>query len=244
LWLSKRGKLEVNPFDLVEEPPHSRPLPRAPRAADLKKLFAVLEAGATLGKWNHIRDLALFGLLYDTGIRAGEATHLEMTDLNTQLCVATIRGTKTGEDRVVVFEAQTAGELRNWLKAREGVLASQSTVRLSAHAEALSLTSPFVFISSHHHAPLTVSGLRTNLRRWCQRANIPAIKPHALRHAYAIHTLRNGGDLLDVQRQLGHHNLATTQRYTLVTAAGRKQRHAQHSPRKNLANTAAGEDEA
>jgi site-specific recombinase XerD len=72
-WLYKRGKIEENPISLVEEPPRGKKLPRAPRAADIEKLFEALEAAAVLGKWNHIRDLAIFGLMYETGIRVNEA---------------------------------------------------------------------------------------------------------------------------------------------------------------------------
>jgi site-specific recombinase XerD len=219
-------------MDLVEEPPQSRALPRAPSAASLQRLFEILNIGAQLGRWNHIRDLALFGLLYDAGIRVGEAVSLEIDDLNLHYGTATIRGTKTGTDRVIVYDEETANDLRRWLKVR-------GTMDLPPGLRA-------VFVSRHWQrvGPLTPSGVRLALRRWCTRAGIPAINPHALRHAYAVHTLRNGGDLLDVQRQLGHRNLSTTQRYTQIVDAGRRLRHAQHSPRANLDRTAAEEKES
>jgi site-specific recombinase XerD len=233
-WLHRRKKIEENPIGLVEEPPKGKKLPRAPQAADLVKFFQVLEAAAHLGKWNHVRDLALFGLMYDTGLRISEVVNLEVADLSIRFRAAIARGTKTNEDRAVLFYDQTAADLQRWLAVREGLDPPANLQN--------------VFISRHrryeHVGPLTDSGVRLAMRRWCQRAGIPITHPHALRHAYAIHTLRTGGDLLDLQRQLGHRNLSTTQRYTMVPEAGRCKRQAEHSPRANLAQIAADEEDS
>jgi site-specific recombinase XerD len=53
------------------------------------------------------------------------------------------------------------------------------------------------------------------VRRAMQRAGLAAkaISPHALRHTYAIRALRAGGNVIAVQKLLGHASVATTQRY-------------------------------
>jgi site-specific recombinase XerD/SAM-dependent methyltransferase len=57
------------------------------------------------------------------------------------------------------------------------------------------------------------------------------IHPHAMRHACAVHMLRNGARIRDVQLMLGHRSLTSTQTYTMLTADDLKNLHTQYHPR-------------
>jgi len=53
------------------------------------------------------------------------------------------------------------------------------------------------------------------VRKRADAAGIAAkrISPHALRHTYAVRSLRQGGNVVAISRLLGHTSIATTQRY-------------------------------
>ena len=46
-----------------------------------------------------------------------------------------------------------------------------------------------------------------------ERAGVPRINFHALRHTYAFHYVRNGGNIRWLQENLGHQFIETTEQY-------------------------------
>jgi site-specific recombinase XerD len=62
--------------------------------------------------------------------------------------------------------------------------------------------------------PLSAHGVEVLVTKYAERAGLPDLWPHALRHSFAKHLLDAGEDLVTVQSLLGHTNLNTTARYT------------------------------
>lgn len=222
-WLHKRGKLASNPIELAERPPAPKLLPRAPRLQELEKLFDYLENVADKGRghWLDVRALALWSLALDTGLRVGELAALTVKDIFVEKGhrTALVKGGKTHQDRVVVFHKTTARDVKRWLKVRSALPM---------------LDALFVSHTRGKWDALTTWGMRQDLAEHCQRAGIAHLTPHQFRSGYAVYSIRNGADLLDVQRQLGHSNIATTSRYLRVDDTGRAERHDVSSPRGKL----------
>jgi site-specific recombinase XerD len=225
-WLVKRGRIESNPFDQAETPPRPKLLPRAPRRNELQTLFTYLEEKADKGRghWLDVRSLALWSLALDTGLRVGELAALTTADVVAEKGhrVAFIRGGKTHRDRTVVFSKPTGKDIKRWLKTRKGLDLPDD------------LTALFVSHPRGRWRRLTDWGMRQNLKNLCELAGIGHLSPHQFRSAYAVFSIRNRADLLDVQRQMGHTNISTTNRYLIVADEGREKRHKASSPRGKL----------
>src|SRR5690606_30114079 len=76
------------------------------------------------------------------------------------------------------------------------------------------------FFLNHRGSRLTRQGFWLILKSYAQQANISGITPHTLRHTFAAHQLRDGADLGEVQRILGHVNISTTQVYQRLVNNG------------------------
>ncbi len=220
-WLHKRQLIEQNPIELVDCPPKQKPLPRAPHSDDINRFFDVL-AGKIDVRWQYCRDLALFSLAIDTGTRIGELAALEVQDVEMEFREVFIKATKTHNERNIVFGPKTADELQQWLDCR-------TTLNVPSDVSALFVSKP-----RGRWQSLTHWGMRRTLDKWCKWAKIKKFNFHALRHAFAIYSLRNHADLIDVQHQLGHAKLSSTAIYTYVVNLGRQERHNKTSPRTSL----------
>jgi integrase/recombinase XerC len=180
----------------VRSPKLPRGLPRPLSEEDAAR--AIDEAGEGEEPWIAARNAAIVTLLYGTGLRISEALSLRRGDapLGDTL---TIVGKGNKERAVPVLAA-----------VREAV---DAYVRLCPFSPA---RGGALFLSRRGRAmsPREAQALMQNLRG--RLGLSPRATPHALRHSFATHLLRNGGDLRAVQELLGHASLSTTQRYTEV----------------------------
>lgn len=77
---------------------------------------------------------------------------------------------------------------------------------------------------------VTKDATRQILRRRAEHRGLPAPGLHSLRRAFALTCLRNGVDLISLQRLLSHPDLSVLRRYLAQTEADLQEAHRQGGP--------------
>lgn len=224
-WACGCGFIRDNPFRYIDTPVAPRPLPKAPPQVAAARLIATVcrAADENERRWQNVRDLALLSLALDTGARVGELATILIGDLDLVNQEIVIYGQKNHKGRTLEFGDDAAADLMRWLEKRAELQPPRRLYHL--------------FISNYRgqgFRHLTPSGMRQRLSVWLERAAVDHFTFHSLRHAYAVYSLRNRADLLDIKEQMGHSSIRTTAIYTEVVDEGRKERHRRTSPRGNL----------
>lgn len=192
-YLRGRGDIESNPARGVRAP--KKPA-RLPRALTPDETAHFLDAPKS-DSWAALRDAAMFELLYSAGLRVGELTALDLSDMDYAAGAAHVRSGKGGRGRIAPFGTAARDALQNWLPARE------KTARCEA-----------VFVN-RRGARLSVRAVQYRAAaRTAGRGCASRVSPHVLRHSCASHFLQSSGDLRATQDLLGHADIASTQIYT------------------------------
>jgi site-specific recombinase XerD len=154
--------------------------------------------------------------LFFTGCRFHEWARLTtgrlVRDRSGVLSVARLR-VKGGYFRDLPLTKELSDSLQEWFAFLESV----KGVRLRSGGVEFA-GSPLVF-PGRNGAPITNQAFNARIKLACERARVPVISAHPLRHTAATLLLsERGADLRDVQTLLGHKSLATTARYTHVNS--------------------------
>jgi integrase/recombinase XerC len=183
----------------VRSPKLPRTLPRPISEADAAR--AIEDAGENEVPWIAARDTALITLLYGTGLRISEALSLRRGDVPLPDSL-NVLGKGNKERSVPVLDI-----------VRQAVSAYAAIVPFTG-------TKSDPLFLSRGGGPMSPRDAQRLMQRLRGRLGLaPSATPHALRHSFATHLLKNGGDLRSVQELLGHASLSTTQKYTEVEGA-------------------------
>jgi site-specific recombinase XerD len=193
--------------NLIPKPRHEYKLPRVATAEEYAKLSAAIPRASTA---NAIRSRALFGLLWDSGVRVGEIVSLNLEDLDLDRMCAVVRTEKSRTShpyREIFWTPESNEHLRKWLEKRKRLPV------LAEHRDAL-----FTRIAGcHPHERLSTSSVAQMLRSLCVKAGVGYLHPHSFRHHLGHEIINQGGSASDVMNILGHSNLSATAIYTMMT---------------------------
>jgi site-specific recombinase XerD len=182
-YAHEAGYTQSNPARLVRRALCGTPPIRALSDDEQGRLLLALAQGKGPAAE---RDRMLFVLMLGSGIRVGSALALEASDVDLERGELQLRTTKGNVPTSVPLSRAICDHLRGYMAGRANGL---------------------LFPVSSRHA-------QRRLEQWCRRAGIEhRVRPHDLRHSFAIRIYRKTRDLLLVQQALRHRSIASTTVY-------------------------------
>lgn len=180
-------------FAHIKQPRKSKYLPIVLSQEEAQRITSVLA---------NPKHRCVISLLYGTGVRVSELTHIRMRDIDLDRMILRVFQGKCKKDRQTIIP-----------RALESVLRSQQRVKKQ---------DDFLFTNGRGDR-LTEASIQKIVAHAAVEAGIKkTVSPHTLRHSFATHLLENGTDIRYIQELLGHAKLQTTQIYTHVADSNLK----------------------
>lgn len=183
---------------------------------EIQAVFRTIE----VDRRNGGRDLALIGLMFNTGARVSEIVGLQTSDLCLTAPGSVLLRGKGEKERTCPIWPETANLLQDLIDQR-GSPPTQSVP---------------LFLNDRG-TRLTRFGARLILKKYVEKAahQQPSLKqkrlhPHSARHSTAIHLLRSGVDVSTIAHWLGHGHINTANKYLSIGLDAKREALAKAGP--------------
>ncbi|MBO9553748.1 tyrosine recombinase XerC [Cellulomonas sp.] len=202
-WAVHTGLVEQDPSLRLATARVSQLLPTVLQLGPVARMIDAARDRAQDDEPTHLRDWAELELLYATGVRVGELCGADVDDVDLDERLIRVVG-KGDKQRVVPFGKPARVAVSAWLQRGRPLLARPD--------------SPPALLLGRRGGRVDQRQVRAMVHDAAALAGVEDVAPHGMRHTAATHLLDGGSDLRSVQELLGHASLATTQRYTHVSA--------------------------
>ncbi|MDK2014728.1 MULTISPECIES: tyrosine-type recombinase/integrase [Deinococcus] len=193
-WALQHDLLDRDPTLHLEHPRLPPPHPRGLRREDIERIFAVIPP-------EQARDALLFRLVFETGLRIGEALgiHVEDLDLTRGDEHLTVLGKGSRKRTVLLDDPRLVSALRRYLRT-------------------LGYTHGPLFQATKNGrgGPLRYQSVQERWQGYARRAGVTCTL-HQLRHSHATELVNGGVSLATIRKRLGHQHIQTTLRYAEVS---------------------------
>lgn len=150
------------------------------------------------------RDIAIFELLYNCGLRVSELVSLTVPDI-----ILTSRNGSQNFSYIIIRQGKGA-------KYRECPLNAQARSAVEAYLQIHPSTSDRVFLGQR--GPLGREAIDKIIKKYCADARIDSISSHVIRHTFCTRLIQEGIPLPTVSRLAGHSSVETTTRFYVRTS--------------------------
>lgn len=189
-WAYRHDLIKSDPMGKITRVKREPPKPRGTDPGQVERLLQSIPRAQT-------RDRLLFRLVYETGMRIGEALglYVEDLDLTADDEHVVVRGKGNSQRNVLLDNPRLVKQLRDYLKHMGYKHGPLFRATKNARGDALR------YQSVHE--------------RWvnyCERAGVHCTL-HQLRHTHATEMVNGGVSLATVRKRLGHKSMQTTLLY-------------------------------
>lgn len=145
-----------------------------------------------------LRNRALIAVMYGAGLRLAEVLALKPSDVNYHAAQIRVLHGKGDKPRTAIIYDGALGHVGRWADRRREIGLGRSR---------------YLFCTLLGN-PISPRYVRAMLARYARRAGIDKrVHPHGLRHTHAAELERSGMTVRNIQDQLGHTSLSTTEVY-------------------------------
>jgi len=193
-WLFNEGYTSENILLTLKVPKAPINLIEPLTGQEIDKLIIYQNPLTTIGS----RNIAIFILLLDSGLRVSELCGLRFDDAHIEEGYLKVFG-KGSKERIVPI----------------GALSQKMLWRYVFHfrPEPIIPSDNYLFLTLDGK-PLVVNAVKLILNRWGKNAGVPRLHAHLCRHTYATNFLcHNCGDVFRLQQILGHTTLEMVRKY-------------------------------
>jgi integrase/recombinase XerC len=193
-YLIDQQVITKNPADGVKAQKSAHKLPKIFYEEQVEQLLKSHHRDNDL----KVRDLAMFELMYSSGLRLAELASMNIQDIDVQCRQMIVTG-KGNKMRFLPVGKKSVTAIKKWLKRRPNFESDE--------LQALFLSKQGNRLSKH--------SIQSRLKLLAKSQSLVMhVNPHMLRHSFATHLLVSGADIRVIQELLGHSDISTTQIYT------------------------------
>lgn len=210
--------MEINPFNKIQTK-FQEPfvLPRTIPFKTIKKLLKTVykEKNKPMSDYRRnviLRDIAVFEIMFATGMRISEICSLKNDDVDLKNKVIRVYGKGSKERLIQIENTDVINALKEYKKYNH--------------------SSTDYFFTNKLDNRLSEQSVRFMINHYVELAGIDMhITPHMFRHSFATLLLEEDVDIRYIQQLLGHSSITTTQIYTHISMKKQRNILAKKHPR-------------
>lgn len=172
-----------------------RSIPEIKRPKNLPSVMSASEIDAFMNSLEDLRYRAIFVTIYCAGLRLGEVTRLQMSDVDTESLQIKVRCAKGKKDRYSILFPENREILKEYIARYE--------------------PKSYVFYTKGDpEKPVNPRVIQKIFGQTKVKAGVRVgASVHTLRHTFATQLLENGVNVFLIQRLMGHSSIKTTLQY-------------------------------